>query len=254
MFGVDVPTPSPGLALTRARGSRPPVARARLCGCVLITGLLGAPLVVGSELPDPTVEPAAGTTVDRTANAQALMDRAEGLREAGEIALAVRYARAALDLAPEASAIAERARTALYFDLPVLEIQRLITAGRAGDAEALARATLEENRDDPRRSAQLNLLLAQLAHVRSGDPFADDVDTHAVLEEIRGRMRRFHRRTGSYPASLRELDEVLPAGQGPLERFEVIHYRGGEQEYAMALVNRDDPQQTLTLQDTGLVR
>ncbi len=161
----------------------------------------------------------------------------------------------ARQLAPAGSEVQAQATLELHYQLPLVEIQHRVNAGDLDGAERILQAMVTLNQEQPERLQQIETMLRNLGLMRGATsvvPIA--VDHKTVIEQVRRRLEVFRREQGRYPAGYRELNAALPANRPPLEHFVVNHYADQGNGYVLVLRNRYDPEQTLTLQNTGLLR
>jgi hypothetical protein len=158
--------------------------------------------------------------------------------------------------APKNSELRQRALDELEYELPLLNVQRLVLTGHGLAAELELKKLLEAHAEHPQRRTQLEKILANLDQLtRSQQPQSSRTqDGQYVMEQVRRRLAEYHAQNEGYPAGYRELNRLLPADTPPLDYFDVIHYttiRGG---FTLVLRSKTDRQNTLTIQKTGLLR
>lgn len=75
-----------------------------------------------------------------------------------------------------------------------------------------------------------------------------------ALIEIEKRLNGFKSNTGRYPLGYRELNELLPAGQPPLGKVDIIYYVSRYGGFIVTVRDKDDPSTEVTIQRTGLIQ
>lgn len=159
--------------------------------------------------------------------------------------------------APKNSELRQRALDELEYELPLLEVQRLVFAGHGVAAELELKKMLEAHAEHPQRRTQLEKILAnldQLTRAQQQQESGRSQDGQYVMEQVRRRLADYHAQNERYPASYRELNRLLPADAPPLDYFDVIHYTSTRGGFTLVLRSKTDHQNTLTIQKTGLLR
>jgi len=165
----------------------------------------------------------------------------------------VLFARAA-EIAPANSSVASEAVEHSEFRLPVARAQRWLLMGHATRAQLVLNEALELNQAHPERVRQLEQMLANLSALDNSDAQPLGIDNDMVVKLVRGNLEGFRQRTGRYPITVEELNQLMPAGRPPLDAFEVFRFRGDGRGYLLVLRNRNDAAHVITLHNTGLLQ
>lgn len=186
------------------------------------------------------------------ADAEVLLQQALELRGAGRLPEAAEVLRRAMSVAGDDAGLKSRIHRELYFHLPVLEAQRLLLLSQPARARRVVEQALEYNRGHAAEAQQLREFLRNIRRLEAQD--ASETEGGTVLREVGNRLAAFRAREGRYPAGYAELNRLLPAEQPPLEYFDIVHYSAGTDTFTLRLRSRLDPERTLTLHQTGLLR
>jgi len=184
------------------------------------------------------------------------MEMARSYRAQGDMANAEAKFRIALQSAPQESNVYQEARDELVYYLPLVRIQRLLWDGKIQAAERELFALQQTVEDQPVRRQEINRIMSGLRSTatdvqRPGDA---EVDEKFVMREVRKRLNDYYRQNNRYPTSRASVLDVLPLDRPPLGSFEIKRYSSSGAGYLLVLRNRKDPSQSITLQNTGLLR
>ncbi len=191
----------------------------------------------------------------KTGVAMKALERGRMFKQRGQFKQAWEQFEIARQIAPEGSPYRQQAEQELNYDLPLKEIQYRVNAGDLARAEQLLNDLLVINQSTPARLTELNTMLQNLKVMRSAGPGRSlSIDHNAVVQQVRRILEDYRRARGRYPTGYRELNATLPPNRPPLQYFLVGHYHGTGAGYVLVLRNRHDPNQVLTIQNTGMLR
>jgi tetratricopeptide (TPR) repeat protein len=199
-----------------------------------------------------------GAADDPSGSSPAVKALSAGRRAKGEGKLADAEARfqKALAAAERDSPAFDAALEELTYQLPLMRVERYVTAGQWPEAERQLQDLLERHQSDEEKSRHLVHLIAE---VRKRTPVEAGVHTQPgggrrAIRQVQRTLERFFEEKGRYPNGYRELNELLPAGRFPLSEYDIVHYvsRGGA--YGLTLRSKSDPENLLSVQKTGLVQ
>ncbi|MGA8260746.1 MAG: hypothetical protein WB783_11080 [Arenicellales bacterium] len=181
-----------------------------------------------------------------------------GRREKGEghLALAEEQFQKALASASRGSKVYKAALEELTYQLPLMRVQRYVLAGARQKAGRLLEELLQEHQSDEKKSRHLVELIARL---RKGGEAQDGVYSqpgsgHRTISVVERTLNRFYRKHGRYPRDYDELNQILPPDRYPLTDYDIVHYVEQGHAYGLTLRSKSDPDNILTVQDTGLVQ
>lgn len=146
----------------------------------------------------------------------------------------------------------DRARSCIDFDIPLVRLRDLMTAGQMASAQNLLRTMLRATRPDSDHRRYLLSIRQATAKATPVDEPANPAD--AVLAEVTRILEQWRGKTGYFPRSYAELNTALPADAPPLVEYDIINYAGNKDEFSVAIRNRARPREVLSLHKTGLLR
>ncbi|HSH41200.1 MAG TPA: bacterial transcriptional activator domain-containing protein [Arenicellales bacterium] len=200
-------------------------------------------------------EGSAGSTSKATPAVESL---AAGRRAKGErdLARAERHFQAALAAAERDGEVFRSALEELTYHLPLMRVERYIRSGRWEQAERSLQDLLEQHQADEEKSRHLIGLIARLRDSRPvpGGVHSSQGAGRKAIEHVERILDQFLREHGRYPLGYDELNEILPAGRYPLDDYDIVHYVGAGRGYGLTLRSRNNPENLLSVQRTGLVQ
>lgn len=183
------------------------------------------------------------------------LERGRLFKQRGQFKRAWEQFEIARQMAPEGSPHRQQAEQELNYHLPLKEIQHRVNVGDLDGAQQLLNDLLVINQSAPARRAELTTMLQNLKVMRSGGGGRwMSVDHNAVVQQVRRILEDYRRTRGRYPVGYRELNDTLPPNRPPLQYFLVGRYEGTGAGYLLVLRNRYDPNQVVTIQNTGMLR
>ena len=200
-------------------------------------------------------EPPAGSGAPASEGAAAL---SRGRREKGEghLALAEAQFQKALASARRGSEVYEAALEELSYQLPLMRVQRYLLAGERRKAGRLLEELLQEHKTDEKKSRHLVELIARLRKSggTQGDVYPQPGSGHRTITAVEQTLNRFYKEHGRYPRDYDELNQVLPPDRFPLSDYDIVHYVENGHAYGLTLRSKSEPDNILSVQDTGLVQ
>lgn len=170
----------------------------------------------------------------------------------GDLAEAEEEFKKALELSQRGSEQYQAAVEELTFHLPFLRAEGYVRTEQWLKAERLLEDLLQSHRNDIQKTeelAQLITLLRESARSRT----EASRPGRKVIRYVERKLDGFLREKGRYPRDYEELNGLLAAEGSPFEGYEVVHYVGAGGAYGLTLRSRDDSENVLTLQRTGVV-
>lgn len=146
---------------------------------------------------------------------------------------------------PGERTLAERARLALGYRLPLAEARAHLADGDGPAALAALGRIEPAYLDHPRRGPLVRALrrralaLARRAPDRAGEA--------AVLAALRRRLDDYRARHGHFPRDVASLNRLLPPDRPPLEAYDIVGYRWGRGGYRLVLRRKGAPGGFVTL-------
>lgn len=197
-----------------------------------------------------------GNTTSRSDPGYDALSRGRKAREAGELEQAASHFQDAMIRAVPGSAVYREAEEELNFRLPLTRVERLIANQEWREVDESLGRLLTRHEGDDHKSLYLLRLISQLQERVPDDLEAGDgrPPGRAVTESIEQTLERFRADTGRYPRGYDELNEVLPADQDPLLEYDIVDYVNRGDAYGLTLRNKDDPENVIQVQKTGLMR
>lgn len=178
-------------------------------------------------------------------------------KEDGKVEEAEVYFQEAMDASGTDNDIYWAALEEVSFRLPLLRAKDMIAKEDWQDLEELLEALLEENRSDKEKTVYLLRLISQLRDIvpdgtagqKSGTE--DGRETMGQVERV---LQRFHAENGRFPRGYDELNRVLPADEYPLENYDIVDYVSRNGFYGLTLRSKSDPDNLITVENTGLLK
>jgi hypothetical protein len=220
----------------------------RLISGVLLLAGFG---VLAQEAPPPVSGVAASWTGARQA-----LDAANSQMAAGAFKAAEKSLQTAKALVPEDSELKGDVETALYFQLPGLVVRSLLSTGQVEEARQVLKRAMNIASPYPQYMQMLTAMEADLNKsnlLGAGIPTIE-IDGRAVLGVVNNALRSYQSQLGRYPSSLAAVNRMLPPGEPPLEVFFISGYRTTGSGFQLELTNRNNPEQVLRIDHTGLMR
>lgn len=161
----------------------------------------------------------------------------------------------ALIAAEPGSAVYWSALEALNFNLPLMQVEGLIANERWREVEELLGRLIERYESDENKSEYLLRLITQLQERvpdqagRQGKPGSG----REVMDRVEQILERYREEKGRYPRGYKELNEILPADQAPLQDYDIVNYVMQGRAYGLTLRSKADPESMLTVQKSGLM-
>lgn len=181
-----------------------------------------------------------------------------GRRQKGEGHLAAAEAdfQKSVAAAPRGSRVYKEALEELTYQLPLMRVQRYVLAGDRLKAGELLQELLQEHKGDKKKSRHIVQLIARLRKGRliKGGVYSEPGSGHSAIETVEATLRRFYAQNGRYPRGYRELNELLPPDRYPLNKYDIVRYVEQGHAYGLTLRSKTDPDNLLSIQDTGLVQ
>lgn len=214
--------------------------------CLLAAGLLGAAAVVAQEVDQQQ------SLSSATQPAYEALSAGREAKSDGDLAEAEEEFKRALELSQRGSEQYQAAVEELTFHLPFLRAEGYVRTEQWLKAERLLEDLLQTHQNDIRKSEELTQLIALLRESARSRTEAKRPGRE-VIRYVEGKLDAFQQEKGRYPRNYEELDTLLAAEGSPFEDYEVVHYVGTGGAYGLTLRGRDDPENVLTLQRTGVV-
>lgn len=188
--------------------------------------------------------------------AAAALSRGRQEKGDGHLALAEEQFQKALASAIRGSKVYKAALEELTYQLPLMRVQRYVLAGERQKAGRLLEELLQEHKSDEKKSRHIVELIAGL---REGGEAQDGVygqpgSGHRTISVVERTLNRFYREHGRYPRDYDELNQILPPDRYPLTAYDIVHYVEQGHAYGLTLRSKSDPDNVLSVQDTGLVQ
>ena len=206
----------------------------------------------GSHRPGAAPEPA-GTPASKAA---AALSAGRVQKGQGNLIQAETQFQKALDNAPRGSDIYKAALEELTYELPLMRVQRYVLAGEKSKAGALLQELLQEHKSDKKKSRHLVELIARLRKgaLVQGGVYNQPGGGRRAIDGVERTLQRYFAKNGHYPRGYAELNRILPADRYPLNRYDIVHYVASGHAYGLTLRSKSDPENVLTVQNTGLVQ
>lgn len=178
-------------------------------------------------------------------------------REAGDLEQASTHFQDALIRAVPGGPVQRAAQEELSYRLPLARVEALIAdeQWRAVD-ESLGRL-LERHESDDAKSVYLLRLIGQLqerAPDDAGDRERRSGNGREVMQNVEAHLERFLAKNGRYPSGYDELNKVLPPDQAPLSEYDIVDYVTRGRAYGLTLRSKEDPDNVIQVQKTGLMQ
>lgn len=214
-----------------------------------------------ADVPRPPGQEAPGQAVRREGISASdpgskALSRGREAREAGNLEAAAGHFQDALIRATPGSEVYWSARDELNFHLPLKRVEGLIASEDWPEVEETLRGLMDRYESDERKSLYLLRLISQLQE-RVPDDVRDrrgQEGGRTVMKNVERTLEQFHAQRGRYPRGYRELNQVLPPDREPLSEYDIVDYvnRGGA--YGLTLRNKENPENVIRVQKTGLVQ
>lgn len=177
-------------------------------------------------------------------------------KEAGNLEEAATHFQDALLRAVPGSNVYGSAREELDFRLPLRRVENLIANEQWQEVDESLGRLLERHDSDQNKSLYLLRLISQLQERVPDDASERNAgrDGRAVMENVERTLERFRVEKGRYPNGYAELNEVLPADQDPLSQYDIVEYVTEGRAYGLTLRNKEDPDNVIKVQRTGLLQ
>lgn len=170
----------------------------------------------------------------------------------GDLAEAEEAFKKALDLSQRGSEQYQAAVEELTFHLPFLRAEGYVRTEQWLKAERLLEDLLQAHQNDIQKTEELAQLIAVLRE-RARSRTEARRPGRKVIRYVERKLDGFLQEKGRYPRDYEELDALLAAEGSPFDDYEIVHYVGSGGAYGLTLRGRDDPENVLTLQRTGVV-
>lgn len=201
--------------------------------------------------------PDAGAQMSGPPAAVDALERGRRAKEAGELAAAERRFREALSAAERGDDAYAAALEELTYRLPLMRVERYYKAGQWDRVERRLRSLLKQHKSDEDKSRHLMALIGWLRDRRAvagGDGGRSQSDRgRQAVQHVKRIMARYLAEHGRYPDGYRELNQLLPADRFPLKDYDIVRYAARGQAYALTLRSKENPDNLLSVQKTGLV-
>lgn len=182
---------------------------------------------------------------------------AAGRREKGEghLAQAEVQFQKALAAAPRGGDVYRAALEELTYQLPLMRVQRYVLSGQRLKAEHLLQDLLKDHQGDEKKNRHLVGLIARLRKSKPGETgiASEPGSGRKAINSVEQTLSRFYQDHGHYPRGYRELNRILPADRYPLSDYDIVHYVERGHAYGLTLRSKSDPENLLSVQETGLV-
>lgn len=184
------------------------------------------------------------------------MEIARSFKAQGELQKAEKLMRLAMDNSSPDSNLYKEAKDEIEYYLPLARIQRLLWAGKNQTAEAQLLALQMTVENQPLRRQEIGRIMNGLRTDPTdlvGRP-DDTIDEKFVLRAVQTTLESYFRRNEQYPLHRDGLLDILAFDEPPLNTFEVERYTSNGGGYVLVLRNKNDANQAITLQNTGLLQ
>ncbi len=188
--------------------------------------------------------------------AHSAMEIARSYKGQGDLRKAEHMFRVVMENSPAESNIHHEAKDELEYYMPLIRIQRLLWDGKVRAVEQELFALQQAFEDQPLRLQEINRILNGLQAAAADSKAQPDskVDEKHVLREARMNLDNYYRQNNRYPTSRSTLADVLDFAASPLNAFEIERYSSNGLGYLLVLRKKEDKNQTITLQNTGLLQ
>lgn len=182
-------------------------------------------------------------------------DAGKAYKSQGDLARAQKMYEQVLSNAPADTNVYRRAQTEINFHLPLIQIQRLLWAGKTAAAEGKLLELQQKFDGQPLRRQEIGRILSGLKSNNDDASSAEgEIDEHLLIWRVKKALNDFYQVHKSYPLNGRALADVLSLNQPPLSAFTIWRYSSNGGGYLLVLRSKKDSHHTLTIQNTGLMQ
>ena len=187
--------------------------------------------------------------------AHAALEAAKAYKGQGDLVNAQNMFRIVIESSPKNTNIHREAEVELNYYLPLMRVQRLLWDGKTEAAEEELLALQQQFEHQPVRRQEIGRILNGLRtsdHARK-NPKENKIDERLLIRNVKKRLDSYYRQNKRYPTTRTSLEKVFPPNESPLLSFDIGRYTSDGSGYLLILRNKQDPNHTLTLQNTGLM-
>lgn len=184
--------------------------------------------------------------------AEEALEKSREYQKNGQFGLAKLIIQRGIEIARSTESNFAALSNELEYELPVLQVKRLLVMGSPNQAAKILEGLAEKFSSDQKRTDEISVLLGALSQSRFLAAAKGNTE-NKVSRDVRRQMSIYYKKTGSFP-NYAQLNKLIPAEDKILINFEIIYYEAVPNAYRMVLRNLYSPDNLLKIQATGLLK